>query len=91
MNRIILLYLIAVNLLTFIVFGVDKWKAVHGKWRIRVSTLLGLSAIGGAAGGLLAMYVFRNKTQKVLFKIGLPAMLLVQTGLLCYLLGAGMI
>lgn len=91
MNKIILIYLLTVNLLTFIVFGVDKWKAVHGKWRIRVSTLLGLSAIGGAAGGLLAMYSFRHKTQKVLFKIGLPVMLLVQTGLLCYLIGAGII
>lgn len=91
MNKIIMIYLFTVNVLTFIVFGVDKWKAVHEKWRIRVSTLLGLSAIGGAAGGWTAMYVFRHKTQKVLFKIGVPAMLIVQVGILCYLKGAGII
>lgn len=50
MDRIILLYLIMMNILNFIIFGHDKWKAVHGKWRIRESALLGLSLVGGAPG-----------------------------------------
>lgn len=82
----IFLYLLVMNLLTFAMFGIDKWKAVHGKWRIRESTLLGLSLVGGAAGGLAAMYVCRHKTKKVYFKTGLPAMLAIQAILLFYLL-----
>lgn len=50
MNKIFLTYLLTVNLLTFILFGVDKWKAIRGKWRIRESTLLGLSMIGAPPG-----------------------------------------
>lgn len=82
----IFLYLLVMNLLTFAMFGIDKWKAVHGNWRIRESTLLGLSLVGGAAGGLAAMYVCRHKTKKVYFKTGLPAMLAIQAILLFYLL-----
>lgn len=86
MDKMIFLYLLVMNLLTFAMFGIDKWKAVHGKWRIRESTLLGLSLVGGAAGGLAAMYVCRHKTKKVYFKTGLPAMLAIQAILLFYLL-----
>lgn len=84
MYKVFVIYLLVVNLLTFIVFGTDKWKAVHGKWRIRESTLLGLSLIGGAAGGLCAMYLFRHKIRKIRFKIGLPVMLILQAALLLY-------
>ncbi|MCI8834597.1 MAG: DUF1294 domain-containing protein [Ruminococcus sp.] len=86
MDKMIFLYLLVMNLLTFAMFGIDKWKAVHGNWRIRESTLLGLSLVGGAAGGLAAMYVCRHKTKKVYFKTGLPAMLAIQAILLFYLL-----
>lgn len=82
MNRILMIYILAVSLLTWTMFGIDKWKAVHGKWRIRESTLLGLSFIGGAAGGLIAMYLFRHKIRKMRFRIGVPLMLLVQAALL---------
>ncbi|MCI9441261.1 MAG: DUF1294 domain-containing protein [Ruminococcus sp.] len=88
MDRILVLYLFWMNILTFIVFWLDKWKAVHGKWRIRVSVLLGLSFFGGALGGLCAMYLFRHKTQKVCFKIGLPVMLIAQIILLIYIKAA---
>ncbi len=77
-NGIVPGYLLAASLITFVLFGADKWKAVHGKWRIRERTLLGFAAAGGAAGGLLAMKIFRHKTQKPCFAIGLPVMLAVQ-------------
>ena len=77
-------YILAVSLLTWILFGLDKWKAIHGKWRIRESTLLGLSLIGGAAGGLAGMYLFRHKIRKMRFQIGVPLMLLVQAALWLY-------
>lgn len=74
----IIIYIIAINSLTFLVYAIDKWKAVHGKWRIRTSTLVGAALLGGTIGGLLAMYLFRHKTKQRLFVIGLPVMLVVQ-------------
>lgn len=81
MDQALTVYILAVSLLTWILFGLDKWKAIHGKWRIRESTLLGLSLIGGAAGGLAGMYLFRHKIRKMRFRIGVPLMLLVQAAL----------
>ena len=70
-------YLLAVNIITFIVFAVDKAKAIRGQWRVSEAALLGLSLIGGAIGGLLAMYMLHHKTRKPRFAVGLPLMLLV--------------
>ena len=88
MDQALTVYILAVSLLTWILFGLDKWKAIHGKWRIRESTLLGLSLIGGAAGGLAGMYLFRHKLRKMRFRIGVPLMLLVQATLWLYLKSA---
>ncbi len=84
MDQALTVYIFAVSFLTWILFGLDKWKAIHGKWRIRESTLLGLSLIGGAAGGLAGMYLFRHKIRKMRFRIGVPLMLLVQAALWLY-------
>ena len=77
-SKIFFIYYIIINMLTFIAFAVDKWKAVHGKWRIREFTLIGLSIIGGAAGGLAGMYIFRHKTKKARFIVGFPAILILE-------------
>lgn len=79
------LYLICINIITIAVYGIDKRNAVHGKWRIRVSTLLTLAAAGGSAGALLAMHLFHHKTKKKKFSIGVPLMLLAQIVLLVFL------
>ena len=71
-------YLLLINIVTFLVFVIDKRRAVKRKWRIPEKTLLGLSLIGGSAGGLIAMYYFRHKIRKTAFAYGLPMMLLVQ-------------
>ena len=84
MDQALTVYILAVSLLTWILFGLDKWKAIHGKWRIRESALLGLSLIGGAAGGLAGMYLFRHKIRKMRFRIGVPLMFLVQAALWLY-------
>lgn len=84
MDQALTVYILAVSLLTWILFGLDKWKAIHGKWRIRESTLLGLSFIGGAVGGLAGMYLFRHKIRKMRFRIGVPLMFLVQAALWLY-------
>ncbi len=66
-------------MITFVIFGVDKYKAIRQEWRIRESTLLGLALIGDSIGGWLAMYIFHHKTKKVKFFMGIPVILVIQT------------
>ena len=69
---------IAINLLTFLVYGRDKHLAKRGKWRIPEATLLWMAALGGALGAWLGMRVWRHKTQHKKFKYGVPALLVMQ-------------
>ena len=81
------IYLVAINLITFIVYGVDKRAAIKGKFRVRVATLLGLAFIGGSFGALSAMYLFRHKTKKLQFTIFVPLMLVLHIVAVLYLRG----
>lgn len=65
------------NIVTFVTFWIDKNLAQNNKSRVSESTLVLMSALGGAAGGLAAMYLFRHKTRHAKFFLGLPAMLLI--------------
>ncbi|PZM86827.1 MAG: DUF1294 domain-containing protein [candidate division SR1 bacterium] len=56
-----------INLLTFLIWGIDKWKARTGRWRIREQTLLWFSVFGGWLGAILAIEVFKHKTIKSSF------------------------
>ncbi len=76
--RTFLIYLIIINSLTFLIFGIDKWKAQRGKWRIPEATLIWMSIIGGSVGALMGIYLFRHKMQKSKFNLGIPAILLAQ-------------
>ena len=60
---IFLAVLIVVSLITFLLYGVDKYKAKRKKWRIPEKVLLGCSLCCGAIGGLAAMSLFRHKTK----------------------------
>ncbi len=84
--QIVLYCLLTVNILTFITYGIDKYKARHNHWRVREATLLLLAALGGSIGALLAMRTFRHKTQHKKFRYGVPAILLVQLAIaaFCY-------
>lgn len=77
-------YIIAVNIITFIVYGVDKLKAKKGWWRIPETTLLLLAAIGGSIGAWCGIMVFRHKTKHLKFKIGVPLIFILQFALLVY-------
>ena len=79
--RDLVIYLIGINVLTFLIYGIDKWKAKKGKWRIPEDTLIWLAIAGGSIGALLGMYIFRHKTQHRKFTLGVPAILLVQAAL----------
>ena len=78
MTQTIVYYLIALNIVTFFVYGIDKWKAKRAKWRIREAALLGLAVLGGSIGALLGMKVWHHKTMHKKFKYGLPLILLAQ-------------
>ena len=87
----LILYLVIINVITFVIFGVDKYKAIRQEWRIRESTLLGLALIGGSIGGWLAMYIFHHKTKKVKFFVGIPVILVIQIAVFGYLFCGGYI
>ncbi|MBO4588587.1 MAG: DUF1294 domain-containing protein [Bacteroidales bacterium] len=82
MISILEIYLIAINLVTFFIYGIDKLKAKRGKWRIPESMLLTLAVVGGSIGALLGMLVFRHKTKHKKFIIGVPLILAAQVALL---------
>lgn len=71
------IYLIIINVLSFILMGWDKYCAIKNKWRIPEKTLLGLSIIGGGIGIYLGMKTFRHKTQKPIFQILVPITVII--------------
>lgn len=78
-------YLLAINAVTFIVYGIDKYKAKKAKWRISEATLLLLAVLGGSIGAWVGMKVWHHKTMHKKFKYGIPAILLIQIALMAYL------
>ena len=81
---VVLVYLIAVNALGLVLFGIDKWKAKHAQWRISEPTLLAIAAIGGSIGSWIGMKMWHHKTLPKKFKYGIP--LMVQFALLLFAL-----
>lgn len=77
---LVIIYGILINTITFLMFGVDKWKARKGKRRIPERALLLSSIIGGTIGAYVAMWFFRHKTKKVKFYLGIPLIFLLQAG-----------
>lgn len=66
------LYFIVINLLTFLLYGLDKYKAIRQEWRIPERALLLMAFVGGAFGALSAMRIFRHKTRKGRFRLMIP-------------------
>lgn len=85
MMESLLYYFVCVNVLTFLVYGIDKSKARQGKWRISEATLLLLAVIGGSIGAWLGMRVWRHKTMHKKFKYGIPAILMIHIIIMGYL------
>ena len=75
---ILVCWMILINLSAFLVFGLDKWKARRGAWRVPERTLFTLAWIGGSVGALLGMRVFHHKTLHKRFRFGIPLILLAQ-------------
>lgn len=84
-------YIAIINAITFIVYGIDKYKAYangkgvkNKKWRIPESSLLILAALGGSIGAWLGMMLFRHKTRHLKFSLGVPLIFILQFALLVY-------
>ena len=71
-------YLLLINAVGFLLMLADKHKAKKKQWRIPEATLMGVSAVGGSAGALLGMYLFRHKTKHLKFTLGIPVILVLQ-------------
>ena len=79
-------YLLIINALGLLFMLIDKRKAIKNRWRIPEATLLGIGFLGGSLGCTIGMYLFRHKTRKIPFSLGLPLMLALQTALLLILI-----
>ena len=82
----IICYLLAVNIVTFLLYGIDKYKAKKGKWRISEATLLTMAAIGGSIGAWAGMRLWHHKTMHKKFKYGIPVIIILQVALAVFLL-----
>ena len=85
-QKMLFIYLLAINVATFFTYGLDKWKAKKSKWRIREAALLSLAVLGGSIGAWLGMKVWHHKTMHKKFKYGIPAIIIVQLAILGFLL-----
>ncbi len=83
--NIILDYLLAVNIATFLLYGIDKYKAKKGRWRISEATLLLMAVIGGSIGAWGGMRLWHHKTMHKKFKYGIPIIIILQVCLVLYL------
>ena len=83
--HLLLYYFLAINLVAFILFCIDKLKARKNLWRIPETTLLLLAVIGGSIGAWMGMYVWHHKTMHLKFKYGVPVILALQIAIGVYL------
>ena len=84
--NIILGYLLAANIISFILYGIDKYKAKNGRWRISEVTLLMMTVLGGSIGAWAGMRLWHHKTMHKKFKYGIPLIITLQVALMVYLL-----
>ena len=77
MNKLLIYYLLLINLIGILLMFLDKKKAIKRKWRIKENTLMLIALIGGALGILIGMYTFRHKTKHKKFTIGVPTLLIL--------------
>ena len=84
-TQIFIIYLIIINILGFLIMGLDKYKAKMGDRRIPENTLFTFTVLGGGVGTIAGMYLFHHKTKKMKFKIGMPLILILEILIFIYL------
>ena len=83
MGKIILIYIVIINLIGFLSMWLDKKKAIKHQYRISEKTLFLVAILGGSIGSILGMRKFRHKTKHWYFRCGMPLILIIQ----CILIG----
>ena len=83
--KIFLLYLLLINIIAFVIMGLDKYKAKHNKWRISEKNLFFSALLFGSFGAILGMKLFRHKTKHRLFIFGMPLIFILQIAIVIYL------
>jgi len=81
LQTLLYIYILVVNIVGFVMMGIDKRKAIKGEWRIPEASLFLAAIIGGSMGCILGMELFRHKTKHWYFKYGMPAILILQIGI----------
>jgi len=71
-------YLIVINVIAFLLYGIDKEKARKGRWRISEKELILVAVIGGSVGAFFGMHFFHHKTRHWYFRYGIPAIVILQ-------------
>ena len=82
----LLLYLAAMNIAAFLLYGIDKWKSCHAKWRVTEARLLTVALLGGSLGAFLGMKIWHHKTLHPRFRYGLPLILFLHLALTLFAL-----
>lgn len=82
--EMIILYVLIINLIGFLIMGLDKFKAKKGFWRTPEKTIFTITLLGGGIGTVTGMYLLRHKTKKMKFTIGLPTILISEIVLIIY-------
>ena len=77
MNNI-MLYIVIINIISLIIYGIDKLLAIKHLYRVSEIALITLSIIGGSIGSILGMIIFHHKTKKIKFLILNPLILIIQ-------------
>ena len=85
MHQYSIYYLFAINIVSFFLYGIDKYKAKKNKWRISEATLLMIAVIGGSIGAWVGMRLWHHKTMHKKFKYGIPLIIIMQISLVAYL------
>ncbi len=83
--KLFIAYIVIVNIVGFVLMGVDKKRAIRGAWRIPEASLFGAALLGGALGCTLGMRHFRHKTKHWYFKYGMPLIFIAECVLLFWL------
>ena len=83
-TQIAVIYLIVINILGFLIMGLDKHKAKMAERRIPENTLFTFTVLGGGIGTIAGMYVFHHKTKKMKFKVGMPLVLILEILIFVY-------
>ncbi len=85
MHQYSMYYLLVINIVSFFLYGIDKYKAKKGRWRISEATLLMMAVIGGSIGAWVGMRLWHHKTMHKKFKYGIPLIIILQVCLVVYL------